>query len=480
MMAKVRLWTVRILMIMGLASIGVALGLGFMAYRVAQNSGLDSAIIPILRTAYILQEYYVEPMDSQQTKQRLLAGLVDHLDPHTIYLPPQEAKSWSDQLKGSYGGIGIGAKPSDDKKSLVIKDMTDVGPARSAKLAPGDAIVAIDGRAVSGKSLQDNFQLIRGLVGTSVELEVAPHNGGPHRNVNVVRAVIDLPTAQWSLLDVPGGKVFFVRESRFNEEMIKQTAKAALDAEAEAPGKIKGVILDLRDNPGGLITSAVGLASFFGEPGALVVTAKARDSSQNQEWHAVHDDWIDADAGSKDDTISLARKAAPWLAKAPMVVLVNRRSASASEIVAGALKDWKRATIVGNDTFGKGSVQSIVPLGEGNGSIKVTTSRYYTPLGKAIQAVGVSVDVKVASALDRGAKEADLPKHLKGEEAQESHGEALSSLDAASGANKPIDVKDPAVAAELHAEEQRSTFSTKLTLSPTDVYLAAALKAFNF
>lgn len=475
MMAKIRLWTGRLLMIAGLSSIGIVCALAFIAHGIASYTGLDASIMPVLRAAYILHEYYVEPVDAKKTKQRLLAGLVDQLDPHTVYLPPQEVESLAEQLKGSYGGIGIGAQPSDDKKSLVIKDMADRGPARSAKLFPGDAIVAIDGHAVGGKSLQDNFKMIRGPVGTSVQLEISPHNGGPRRTVSVARASIDLPTAQWALLDLPGGgKAFWVRESRFNEAMIKQTYQAVIDAEAEAPGQIKAIILDLRDNPGGLVTAAVGLASFFGEPGSLVVTSKAREPSQSQEWRATLDDWAAADPGARGDTIAMARMAAPWLASSPMVVLVNRRSASASEIVAGALKDWKRASIVGNDTFGKGSVQSIVSLGAGNGSVKVTTSRYYTPLGQAIQAVGVHVDVAVASALDQGPKEADLPKHLKGESAAESLGEPPGS--SGHGAGKPFDPNAPGVAAELRVEEQRSTFSSRLLPSLTDAYLAAALK----
>jgi carboxyl-terminal processing protease len=476
-MAKIRLWAGRLLMIAGLSGIGIALGLLFIAHNIARETGLDTAILPILRAAYILQEYYVDPVDPQKTKQRLLAGLVDHLDPHTLYLPPKEAQAWSEQLKGSYGGIGIGAKPSEDKKSLIIRDMADAGPARVAKLSPGDAIVAINGHPVNGKSLQDNFQMIRGPIGTSVELEIASKNGTPNRKVKVERAAIDLPAAQWALLDVPGGKVFLLRESHFNEDLIKQTSMAIQKAEEQAPGQIKGLILDLRDNPGGLITAAVGLSSFFGQQGALVVTSKARDPAQNQEWHATPEDWIDADPGSKEDAVAKAIKSAPWLREAPMVVIVNRRSASASEIVAGALKDWKRAIVVGNDTFGKGSVQSIVPLGAGNGSIKVTTSRYYTPSGKAIQAVGVPVDIRVASMLDRGAKEADLPKHLKGEGASEVHGDPLDPD--AKGTAKPLDLKDPAVEAELILEEQRSTFSSKLNPSAKDAYLSAAIKALK-
>jgi carboxyl-terminal processing protease len=192
----------------------------------------------------------------------------------------------------------------------------------------------------------------------------------------------------------------------------------------------------------------------------------------------VVDDWSPTDSSPPDEVTNL-RKEASWLIDAPMVVVVNRRSASASEIVAGAMKDWKRAIIVGNNTFGKGSIQSIIPLGNEHGAIKITTSRYYTPSGNAIQAVGVTPDVEVKSVLNRGIREADLPKHLNGEAKSKARKETdVDELDKLS--SKAADLQDPQLVNELSAESERSTFSQKLKPSDKDLYIQAAIKALRF
>ena len=455
---------------------GVALGgcalVAALAAEVARETGLADAAIPLLKAAYLLKEFYVEPIDPQLAKQRLLAGLLDNLDPHTAYLPPERSKRMAEEMQGSYGGVGMGAKAGAEKGVLVVTDVSGEGPAARAGIKPGDRILAIDGAPVDDRGWARNAGRIRGPVGSIVELKMAPKEGGAARVARLARAPIELPIAQWTLIDTERGKVLWLRESRFGEDLVRQTATAAMAANKEAGGKVVGILLDLRDNGGGLVSSAVGLAAFFGEPGALVVTARGREGQAAQRWSATLDDWsVGQNLG--EDHVATARKAAPWLGSAPMAVLVNRRSASASEIVAGALRDWKRAVVVGNDTFGKGSVQSLIPLGEGNGSIKITTSRYYTPLGSAIQAVGVKVDVKVASALDRGLREADLPKHL----ARESAGaEPNPATEAAEGEELS---QDSRIAAELAREESRATFSWRLRAPGGDPYVAAGVRALK-
>lgn len=479
MFATLRTWFARLFMVLGLIFLSLTVGLLVMVHNVARDTGLDNALIPLFKAAYFLTENYIEPIDKSSTKKRLLAGLIDHLDPHTSYLPPEDTKSWQENMLGFYGGIGIGAKPSPDKKTLIIRDVFEQGPAAKSGLKVGDAIIAIDGEMVYKHTQYENFKRIRGLIGSQVALEIAPKDGGASQTINVARAAIELPTAQWRLLDGADGKVLWLRESRFNEDMVRQTFVAILGANKEAGGNITGILLDLRDNPGGLITSAVGLAAFFGEPGALVVSSKGRGLVNEQKWMATREDWSHG-TSSEEDFVAKARQAAPWLSKVPMAVLVNRRSASASEIVAAALKDWKRATIVGNDTFGKGSVQSIIPLGDGNGSMKITTSRYYTPLGRAIQAVGVPVDVKVDSLLDRGLREADLPQHLKGEVAKERRGDATKiGPDGELMPDNLIDIKDPLTAAELAIEDERTTFSSRLKAPGGDAFVAAGIKVLS-
>lgn len=479
MIAPLRRWAARLLIFFGVLFLAMAFTVAIVVREIARDTGLDEALLPLFRAAYFIKEYHVEPIDRKKTKQHLLAGLIDNLDPHTAYLPPEETQSWQEDMLGSYGGLGIGLRPGKDKKTLVVRDVFEGGPASKAGLEPGDLIQAIDKEPVGKLSQGENLKRIRGPVGSVVTLDVQPKDGGARREVMVVRAPIELPIAQWTLLDSARGKILWLRQSNFGEDLVRQTAVAAIAAHKESEGKIVGILLDLRDNPGGLVSSAVGLSAFFGEPGALVVSSKGRDPDSNQHWLATMDDWSSSQPLGEDH-VAVARRVAPWLAKAPMAVLVNRRSASASEIVAGALKDWKRAVVVGNDTFGKGSVQSVVPLGEGNGSMKVTTSRYYTPSGLAIQAVGVKVDVAVESALDRGLREADLPKHLKGESARESRGETLEiGPDGEPIAAAPIDVKDPKIAAELAMEEGRSTFSARLRPPGADPFVAAGVKALK-
>lgn len=478
MFQKLKSWLANIVMIFGFLFITILIGMVILVHKIAEETGLDQAFLPVIKAAYLLKEHYVEPLNPQQTKERMIGGLVNNLDPHTMYLTPDDVKSFKEDMQGAYGGIGIGAKPSDDKKSLIIKDVQDKGPAALLGLKAGDKIFTIDGSPVEKNTMQENFKKIRGPIGSKVELEVLPEKSELRKKVKVERKAIELPTAQWALIDAPndGGKIFVIRETQFNDELLPQTIKAIRAANKEAKGKIKGIILDLRDNPGGLITSAVGLSSLFGKPGALVVSARDRDPTTERKWRAMVDDWSPTEATPPDEVTNV-RKEASWLIDAPMVVVVNRRSASASEIVAGAMKDWNRALIVGNNTFGKGSIQSIVPLGKEHGAVKITTSRYYTPAGKAIQAVGVAPDVEVKSSLDRGIREADLPKHLNGEAKTKKEND-VEDLDKLS--TKAADMKDPQLLSELAVESERSTFSPKLKLSDKDLYIQAAIKALRF
>lgn len=461
-----------LLRVVGGIAVGLVIGTLFLIHKVAKDTGLDQAVIPLLQASLMLEQHYVEPLDPKKTSQRLLAGLVNDLDPHSSYLSPDDMQAFDEQMRGSYGGIGIEPKPSGPgSESLQIGHVMPKGPADEAGLRPGDRIIAIDGKPVGAElsngmpDFMADFKRIRGPIGSMVELTVASSSApsSPERTVKVKRASIELPVARWGLIDTPKGKVFWLRAAQFNGDLLSEASSAIAQANQEADGKISGIMLDVRGNPGGLVNAAVGLAGFFGEPGAVVVSTRERNDPLPRVWRVGPGDLgYDTDSNSPD-FVAQAKAGSPWLSSAPMVVLVNRHSASASEIVAAALKDWGRATIVGNTTFGKGSVQNFIPLANNAGALKITTSRYYTPLGKAIQAVGVHPDVEVSTPLDEGLREADIPNHLGQSNGPRPAIKGPSSISAPT--QKTSDVEDG-----------RASFSPKISPSGNDPYLRAALK----
>ncbi len=299
-----------------------------------------------------------------------LSGMVDALgDPHSVFFDPKSTKDFAQELKGSFDGIGaeIGRK---DGLLIIVAPLAG-SPAEKAGLKAGDKVLAIDGKDATEFSIDQGVALIRGDKGTKVTLTILSGGENKTKDVTIVRAKIDVPSVIYRLED---GQAI-IKVSNFNEETEAQFAKVAQKVLVDNP---KGIILDLRNNPGGFLETAVQLTSYWLEPGQVVVREEFADKSQNQIHQAV----------SK-----------PSLSRFKTIVLVNEGSASASEILAGALKDYALATLVGQKTYGKGSVQQLIPLSDAT-SIKITVAKWLTPKGNTIDGTGISPDVEVELTAD--------------------------------------------------------------------------------
>jgi len=340
-----------------------------------------------------IQQNHVEDISDEQLIQYAIEGMVDRLDPHSAYLDPQEYKELKIGTQGEFGGLGIEVTMADGFVKVVAP--IDATPAKKAGIQSGDLIVRLDDQPVKGMSLNEAVQIMRGEPGTDIRLTIIRDQRDEPLKVTITRAVIEVDSVESRLL-APG--YGYLRVSHFQNN-TQETVDAALKRlESESENGLDGLVLDLRDNPGGVLSAAVSLADTFLEEG-LVVYTEGRTDGSAQRFSARPGDAIDG---------------------APIVVLVNQGSASASEIVAGALQDQGRGLVVGKKTFGKGSVQTIQDLSSG-GALKLTTARYYTPEGTSIQAKGITPDIatgqyKLTAVKDQGASpisEADLAKHLE-------------------------------------------------------------------
>ncbi len=348
---------------------------------------------------------YVEPVADQALIDEAIKGMFDELDPHSVYLDADAFKQMQDITRGGFGGLGIEIGTQDGMPK-VIAPIEDT-PAQRAGIITGDLISHIDGQLTKGLSLSEAVKKMRGEPGTDIELTIIRSGSGKPLKFKLVREMIKTRSVRGEMLD---DGIAYVRISQFQDrtvsDLIKMLAGLAPDA---AP---KGLVLDLRNDPGGLLEGAIGVTSAFIEPGKLVVATKGRIPSSNEEFYSRN--------------IDRAGQLPTWARSVPMVVLVNIGSASASEIVAGALQDYGRAKVIGNRTFGKGSVQSVLPLDEDTG-IKITTARYYTPNGRSIQNTGVEPDFEVydsaAGNLFRMQREVDLRHHLDTQESQQADDE---------------------------------------------------------
>jgi carboxyl-terminal processing protease len=330
---------------------------------------------------------YVESVDDRTLLESAIRGMLSDLDPHSAYISGEAYRDIRDSSEGQYEGIGVDLEPRDGR--VVVVAVINGSPADEAGINPGDTIVAIDGERLDGGDLDAAIDSLLGQAGTTVELVVLPP-GSEERTVTVQRANLQIPTMSFRMLDRSWG---YFSLSVFNKDSGRnlKTALDSIDADGIA---LRGIVIDLRDNPGGVLQGAVELADGFLDEG-LIVTTRGRNSSMQMEFRA---------------------HAGQWLAGVPLVILVDRGTASASEVFAGALQDHRRALIVGERTFGKGSVQSVLPLRNGSG-IKLTTARYYTPSGRSIQAEGISPDVFYETGgngtlEDRRIRESDLEGHL--------------------------------------------------------------------
>lgn len=349
---------------------------------------------------------YVEPVEDKKLITGAINGMLSGLDPHSAYLDAENFKELQVGTQGEFGGLGIEVG-MEDGLVKVVSPIEDT-PAFQAGIKTGDLIYKMDDTLVKGLTLNDAVKHMRGKPGTKIILTVIRKNEPKPLVFTLVRAVIKVKSVKSKLVE-PG--YAYVRITQFQERTGENLA-AALE-ELYKQGELNGLVLDLRNNPGGLLSAAVGVSAAFLPKDALVVYTEGRTADAKMRLSATPDDYM---RGGDDKSDYL--KNLPAAAKdVPMIVLVNGGSASASEIVSGALQDHKRAVIMGTQTFGKGSVQTILPLGN-NTAIKLTTARYYTPGGRSIQAKGIVPDIVAedpSASSDMNAfhlREADLEHHL--------------------------------------------------------------------
>ena len=349
---------------------------------------------------------YVEPLTDEKLINDAIKGMFDDLDPHSAYLDAEAFKEMEAITQGGFGGLGIEIG-SEEGQPKVISPIEDT-PAFRAGILSGDLITHIDGKPTKGMTLSEAIKLMRGEPQTSIVLTISRTGRDKPFDVTIVRDIIKVRSVRSKMLP---DDIAYVRIAQFQERTAPDLVRHLSDLGAEkAP---KGLILDLRNDPGGLLDSAIAVSSAFLPSNVLVVSTKGRIPSANREYYAKPSDYLRnyIMSGEEDYLADVVG----WAKTVPMVVLVNVGSASASEIVAGALQDHDRATVMGNRTFGKGSVQSVLPLGEDTG-IKLTTARYYTPSGQSIQVKGVTPDITVDDTaqgnLFRLPREADLQRHL--------------------------------------------------------------------
>ena len=314
-----------------------------------------------------IKEEYVDEIDQAEVMDSAINGVLQSLDPYSAYMSPKLFEGMRTDTKGEFGGLGI----EIGMESGVVKVIAPIDdtPASNAGIKSGDYIVKINEKQVQGKSLTEAVELMRGPVGSEINLTVRRKNVKKALNFTIKRAVIEVKSVEAKIIGEKK-KIGYLRLKSFNENSYKQLSKKI--NKFEVNNKLNGYILDLRNNPGGLLTQAISVTDFFLDDGEIVST-KGRKISETRRFFSKKGDGINGK---------------------PLIVIINNGSASASEIVSGALKDHKRAIILGENTYGKGSVQSIIPLKNGGG-IRLTISKYYLPSGKSISEVGVLPDIYV-------------------------------------------------------------------------------------
>jgi carboxyl-terminal processing protease len=343
---------------------------------------------------------YVEKPDDSKLVESAINGMLAGLDPHSSYMDPKSFRDMQVQTRGEFGGLGIEVTMEDGLVKVVAP--IDDTPAAKAGVMANDIITHLDDEAVQGLTLNQAVDKMRGPVNTKIKLTIMRKGADKPIEVNIVRDIIRVKSVRWH---PEGSDIGYIRVTQFNEQTTDGLKQAINDLNSQlGADKIKGYVLDLRNNPGGLLDQAISVSDTFLEKGEIVST-RGRNPEETQRFNARPGDVIKSK---------------------PLIVLINGGSASASEIVAGALQDHKRATLIGTRSFGKGSVQTIIPLGAGNGALRLTTARYYTPSGRSIQAKGISPDIEVLQDVPDSLKaqtdskgEASLRGHLKAEGAEE-------------------------------------------------------------
>jgi carboxyl-terminal processing protease len=389
------LWTLLVLAVLAAGSAMV--GLARSQSASAANSEIYRQLDLFGEVLERVRADYVEKPDDSKLIESAINGMLTALDPHSAYLNPKHFRDMQVQTRGEFGGLGIEVT-MENGVVKVVSPIEDT-PASKAGLQSGDLITALDKEQIQGLTLQEAVEKMRGPVNSPITLTIVRKGVDDPFDVKVTRDVIHINPVKYNAEDDVG----YIRVTTFNEQTTANLQKAIDDLKKQIGPKLKGYIIDLRNNPGGLLDQAISVSDTFLDQGAIVLT-KGRDLEETQRSNARAGDLTD---GQK------------------IVVLINGGSASASEIVAGALQDHHRATIIGTRSFGKGSVQTIIPLGS-NGALRLTTARYYTPSGRSIQAKGIEPEVIVEEELPDELKakadsvstrgEANLRGHLKGEE----------------------------------------------------------------
>jgi len=346
---------------------------------------------------------YVEKPDDSKLIETAINGMLAGLDPHSSYMDPKSFRDMQVQTRGEFGGLGIEVTMEDGLIKVVAP--IDETPAAKAGVMANDIITKLDDDQVQGLTLNQAVEKMRGPVNTKIKLTIMRKGQDKPVEVSITRDVIRVRAVR---SQVEGDDVGYIRMTQFNEQTTEGLKKAITDINAKiSKEKLKGYVLDLRNNPGGLLDQAISVSDAFLQKGEIVST-RGRNTEETQRFNARAGDLTNGK---------------------PVIVLINGGSASASEIVAGALQDHRRATVIGSRSFGKGSVQTIIPLGSGNGALRLTTARYFTPSGRSIQAKGISPDIEVLQDVPDELKsktdtkgEASLRGHLKGDEGKEQTG----------------------------------------------------------
>ncbi|MFT7003730.1 MAG: carboxyl-terminal processing protease [Sulfurimonas sp.] len=381
---------------LGFASVTVAISLLFSANLFAKSTDDTNkeasrlqALAKFTKVISIVEQYNVDDVTIEDLMDKALKGMMSNLDAHSNFLTQKDYKKLKVQTDGEFGGLGITVGVKDG--ALTVIAPIEGTPADKAGLKSGDIILKINEKSTLSMTIDEAVSIMRGKVGDPIDITIVRKGEAKPLPIHIIRGVITIESVYTKTI---GNDILYVRVASFDKKVVEDVTKAINKKKAVT----KGIILDLRNNPGGLLDQAVGLVDLFVDEGQIV-SQKGRKESDNQVYSA-----------KKSNTIT----------KVPLVVLVNGGSASASEIVSGALQDHKRGVIIGQNTFGKGSVQIVLPITKEE-AIKLTIARYYLPSGRTIQAVGVKPDIEVQFGEVKNEedgfsiKEADLKKHLKEE-----------------------------------------------------------------
>lgn len=379
--------------------LGLVIGNGLSGYVVAETDSTYKDLEIFSDALSIVQSEYVEEVSTDTLIYGALKGMLDKLDAHSQFMSPDIYKELKVETEGHFGGLGIVISLDENKMLTVISPIEDT-PAFKAGVQAGDKIIKIDGESAQGLVLEEAVRRLRGPKGSKVTITILRLHENDGRipeelEFTLIRDDIKIPSVKWKMLDENVG---YIRLVEFSERSTGDLRKAIKELASQG---MRSLVIDLRNNPGGLLNVAADVADELLEKDQLIVYTESRDTSQDMRFKSKHDPTLESDT--------------------PVVVLVNGGSASASEIVAGALKDWSRAVILGEKTFGKGSVQSIIPLSDGS-ALRLTTAKYLTPKGHSINGVGIIPDIEVKMSKEQLVhlfSSLDIPPHIRKEDGGE-------------------------------------------------------------